>query len=190
MRNLIRNIKIVNILRVVFRVYFINSFLVICLFAQTSTNFELKSGIFNIAGGRATSLNYKIHGTLGQAGGVSSGTNFRLTTGIITAITFEESNELSSVPESFDLSQNYPNPFNPATVINYAIPQATEVTIVIYDLLGREVIRWEGNKIGAGYHSIRWDGRNQRGVQVSSGVYIYRIIAGDFIRSKKMVLLR
>ncbi|MCH8305923.1 MAG: T9SS type A sorting domain-containing protein, partial [Candidatus Marinimicrobia bacterium] len=92
--------------------------------------------------------------------------------------------------EFFDLSQNYPNPFNPTTVINYAIPQATEVTIVIYDLLGREVIRWEGNKIGAGYHSIRWDGRNQRGVQVSSGVYIYRIIAGDFIRSKKMVLLR
>ena len=190
MRNPIRNNKIVIILKLSIWVYFINSFMVVCLFAQSSTNFKLKSGIFNIAGGRASSSNFNIHGTLGQAGGVSSGTNFRLTTGIITAMTFEESNELSALPEFFDLSQNYPNPFNPTTVINYAIPRTTEVTIVIYDLLGREVIRWEGNKIEAGYHSIRWDGRNQRGVQVSSGVYIYRIIAGDFIRSKKMVLLR
>ena len=157
MRNPIRNIKIVIILRLAFWVYFINSFMVVCLFAQSSTNFKLKSGIFNIAGGRATSSNYKIHGTLGQAGGVSSGTNFRITTGIITAITFEEPNELSTLPVSFDLSQNFPNPFNPMTVINY---------------------------------SIRWDGRNKRGVKVSSGVYIYRIIAGDFIRSKKMVLLK
>ena len=190
MRNPNRNIKIVIILRLVFWVYFINSFLVICLFAQTSTNFKLKSGIFNIAGGRASSSNYLIHGTLGQAGGVSSGMNFRITTGIITAVTFEESNELSALPESFDLSQNYPNPFNPTTVINFAIPKTTEVTIVIYDLLGREVMRWDGNKIEAGYHSVRWDGRNKRGVQVSSGVYIYRIIAGDFIGTKKMVLLR
>lgn len=162
----------------------------IYLFAQSSINFNLKSGIFIIAGGRASSSNYSLHGTLGQAGGVSSGTNFRLTTGIITAITFEESDGLSALPESFDLSQNYPNPFNPMTVINYAIPRTTEVTFVIYDLIGREVMRWESDKIEAGYHSIRWDGRNKRGAQVSSGVYIYRIIAGDFIGTRKMVLLK
>ena len=158
--------------------------------AQSSTNFKLKRGIFNIAGGRASSSNYRIHGTLGQAGGVSSGMNFRLITGIITGITFEEFNGLSVLPESFDLSQNYPNPFNPMTAINYAIPRTTKVTFAIYDLLGREVMRWEGDKIEAGYYSIRWDGRNKWGAQVSSGIYIYRIIAGDFIGTKKMVLLR
>lgn len=152
---------------------------------MAQSSFDLKSGIFNIAGGRASSLNYNIHGTLGQAGGVSSGMNFKLTTGIITAIKFEESIGLSALPESFELSQNYPNPFNPTTVINYALPTQSDLKLTIYNLRGEQVAILIDGTVPAGNHRVSWDASN-----VSSGIYFYRLRAGNFVQTRKMLLLK
>ena len=98
--------------------------------------------------------------------------------------------EITQLPRDFQLSQNYPNPFNLVTHINYALPQASEVRIDIYDLLGRRVKSLDLGRQSAGYKTVAWDGRNERGEVVASGVYFYRLKAGDFVQSKKMTLLK
>jgi hypothetical protein len=90
-----------------------------------------------------------------------------------------------SKPLVFSLSQNYPNPFNPSTMINYQIPMNSEVSLKIYDILGKEVSTLVNEKKDAGFYEIKFDGS-----QFASGVYIYRMIAGDFIQTKKLMLLK
>jgi DNA/RNA endonuclease YhcR with UshA esterase domain len=94
------------------------------------------------------------------------------------------------LPDNFELSQNYPNPFNPTTTIQYALPKAANVTLKIYDMLGREVRMLVSGNMNAGYHVIEWDGLNSSGAQVASGMYIYRINAGNFVSAKKMLMLK
>jgi len=94
------------------------------------------------------------------------------------------------IPTQFKLSQNYPNPFNPTTKITYALPQNAFVSIKIYDMLGREVKSLVNNETLAGNHSVDWNGENNLGYKVSSGTYIYRITAGNFVAVKKMVLIK
>jgi hypothetical protein len=93
-------------------------------------------------------------------------------------------------PESFSLSQNYPNPFNPETQINYALPQDCDVKVTIYNLLGQRVRTLVDERQSAGYRTVLWDGKDEQGVDVASGVYFYRLKAGDFVDSKKMLLLK
>jgi flagellar hook assembly protein FlgD len=94
------------------------------------------------------------------------------------------------IPDQFAVYQNYPNPFNPSTIITYALPQASKVTIVIYDMLGREVKTLVDNYETPGNHQIVWNGDNNFGAKVASGAYIYRVVAGNFVATKKMVLLK
>jgi hypothetical protein len=94
------------------------------------------------------------------------------------------------LPRVFALEQNYPNPFNPSTVIRFAIPQTISTRIVVYDLLGSEVRSLINNEYNAGNYEVVWDGKNNLGQFVSTGVYIYRIQAGTFIATKKMMLLK
>lgn len=94
--------------------------------------------------------------------------------------------ETSNIPKSFNLYQNFPNPFNPATVIKYDLPKDVKVTVKIYDLLGREVTTLINNEYkNAGRYEVNWNAGNY-----ASGVYIYRIEAGDYISTKKMVLIK
>ena len=88
------------------------------------------------------------------------------------------------------LLQNYPNPFNLATEIRYQLPEASEVQIIIYDLLGREVRRLVEERKEAGYRSVVWDGRDGFGREVGSGVYLVRMEAGNFVGVRKMLLIR
>jgi len=94
------------------------------------------------------------------------------------------------LPEAFGLQQNYPNPFNPETVIRYQLPQDSEVKLSIYNVLGREIRTLVSGKRDAGYHDATWDGRDNAGQQVATGVYIYRLRAGNFTEVKKLMLLR
>ncbi|RMD88028.1 MAG: choice-of-anchor B family protein [Calditrichaeota bacterium] len=94
------------------------------------------------------------------------------------------------VPKAFVLEQNYPNPFNPSTTIRYQLPKAEHVKIIIYDLIGRVVRELTNKTQEAGSYAVQWDGRDQAGQKVASGVYIYKIQAGQFIRTRKMVLLK
>jgi len=95
------------------------------------------------------------------------------------------------IPKVFKLSQNYPNPFNPETTIKYQLPKNSKVTLEIYNILGQKVKTLINSDIEAGYHSIRWNGRNDRGITAASGVYIYMIRTNTgYFKTKKMVFLK
>lgn len=96
----------------------------------------------------------------------------------------------STLPDHFALEQNYPNPFNPTTTIEFAMPEAAHVSIEVYNITGRRVRSLVTSYLPAGYHSIIWDGHDQSGAPVASGVYLYRIDAGTFTASRKMLLLK
>ena len=98
--------------------------------------------------------------------------------------------EIMPVPTEFALHNNYPNPFNPVTTINYDLPQEGTVRLIIYDVMGREVTRLVNGFTPAGYHSVRWNAKNQMGESVSAGVYFYHLQSGNFIKTQKMVLLK
>jgi hypothetical protein len=110
-----------------------------------------------------------------------------------SAIWDEEGN-----PITFYLLHNYPNPFNPTTTLQYGLPEACDVDLVIFDITGRKIKEWSIGNQQAGWHKLIWDGTNQSGQQVSTGVYIYSLRAGDpsassgqvFVDTKKMVLMK
>jgi hypothetical protein len=93
--------------------------------------------------------------------------------------------DYSSLPTEFSLSQNYPNPFNPSTTIKFALPKEVRVTLKIYDALGSEVETVVSRNMEAGYHQIEWNAG-----KYSSGMYIYRITAGNYTSVKKMMILK
>lgn len=95
-------------------------------------------------------------------------------------------------PQSFDftLHQNYPNPFNPSTSIIYDLPRAGEVEITIFNLLGEQIRRLVNQRQAAGQYRIQWDGRNENGKSMPSGVYLYRLRAGEFVQTRRMILMQ
>jgi hypothetical protein len=94
------------------------------------------------------------------------------------------------VPARFELGQNFPNPFNPTTRIVVSLPSATNWTLEVYDVTGRRVKRYGGYAAGADFVQIEWDGTNESGRAVGAGVYFYRVKAGEFSATKKMVLIK
>jgi hypothetical protein len=94
------------------------------------------------------------------------------------------------LPDEFALQQNYPNPFNPVTTLRYDLPENGLVTIIIYDMLGREVKTLINQSQNAGYRTVIWNATNDYGKPVSAGTYLYQIQAGEYISTKKMVLLK
>jgi hypothetical protein len=109
-------------------------------------------------------------------------------TGIINDVKQDENSNV--LPNDFALSQNYPNPFNPSTTIRYAIPYQSDVVLKIYNILGEEVITLINESQTAGNKTILWDGKDNNGIAVSSGVFIYRLKAGNKVMSKKMLFLK
>jgi hypothetical protein len=100
------------------------------------------------------------------------------------------------LPGSFTLMQNYPNPFNPSTTIRYALPKDAFVTLKIYNILGQEVISLRDEMQNVGFHDVVWNGRNNAGQTIASGVYFYRLEARPadgaepFTSFKKMLMLK
>ncbi len=99
-------------------------------------------------------------------------------------------NDIPSLPTKTLLNQNYPNPFNPSTVISYQLAVSSEVSLKIYNLLGQEVRTLVKGKQLAGEHTSYWDGTDNKGKAVRSGIYIYRLATGNIVQSRKMVLIR
>ena len=124
-----------------------------------------------------------------QTGTENVDRNFRV---IIGTKVFAEraGNGIPLVPIEFSLTQNYPNPFNPSTTIRYALGKRSHVALEIFNSLGQRVRVLASGEQTTGTYSIAWDGTNANGVAVASGVYVYRLRAGEFTASKKLLLLR
>lgn len=104
--------------------------------------------------------------------------------------TTDASEPIELLPSAFNLEQNYPNPFNPSTIIKYNLASAGNVAIRIYDALGREIKTLVSADKPAGSYTINWDGTDNSGSKVSTGIYFYRLVAGDFVQTKKMILMK
>ena len=96
----------------------------------------------------------------------------------------------TQVPLEFSLGQNFPNPFNPITTIRYTIPKDSFVKITIYDVLGNVINNLVHDNQNSGKNSVQWNATNNQGEPVSTGVYLYKIQAGNLVNTKKMILLR
>ena len=97
---------------------------------------------------------------------------------------------ITDLPDKFTIYNNYPNPFNPTTTLRYELPENSQVYITIYDILGNVVNNLINTNQSSGYKLIQWDATNNQGKPVSAGVYLYKIQAGDFVDTKKMILLK
>ncbi len=95
-----------------------------------------------------------------------------------------------TVPREFSLFQNYPNPFNAGTQIRFDLPEAGPVSLEIYNVLGQKTVTLFDGHLGAGNKIVHWDGRDDRGAAVPSGIYFYRLRAQDFVQTKKMLLVK
>ncbi|NIP44541.1 MAG: T9SS type A sorting domain-containing protein [candidate division Zixibacteria bacterium] len=122
--------------------------------------------------------------------GATSGPNTDLTLSSSEMATDAEDDEFLAVPDDYSLNGNYPNPFNPTTSIQFDLPRQSHVTIEIFNLLGQKVARLTDEEYPAGSHKVIWNGMSSNGQSVSSGIYFYRMEAGEFIETKKMLLLK
>ena len=96
----------------------------------------------------------------------------------------------SELPKRFELAQNYPNPFNPDTKISYALPNDCHVKMTIYNLLGQKIKVLVDEHQTAGTKDVYWNGKDDNGKEVASGVYFYKLDAGEFTWSRRMLLIR
>ena len=95
-----------------------------------------------------------------------------------------------SLPTVYALHYNYPNPFNPITSLRYDLPEQAQVMLTIYDLMGREITQLVNTAQEAGYRSVQWNATDMHGKPVSAGVYLYQVRSGEFVQTRKMVLLK
>ena len=98
--------------------------------------------------------------------------------------------DITQIPYSFILKQNYPNPFNPVTHVEFQIPYDIEVKVSVTDIIGREIRVLDNSRFNSGTHRVMWDGRDRFGKNVSAGIYLCRVQAGNQIRTCKMLRLK
>lgn len=160
-------------------------------FAQTN---KIEWSSFNQGFGASSSAGTQICSALGQSFvGATQNTSTQITGGFLvhplirdtkTAVE-EKAREESQLPTSYELEQNYPNPFNPSTTIAFALPKLSEVTLKIFDAYGREVATLVEGRLSAGRHEVVLDAR-----PFSSGVYFYRLQAGEFSQTRRLTLVK
>ena len=107
--------------------------------------------------------------------------------GLVKGIKFKD---YEPKPSDFVLSQNYPNPFNPLTNIQFTLKKNAQVKINVYNMLGQKVKTLVNRKMTAGSHIVAWDGQDNNGNKMASGIYYYRLESGSFNKARKMVMLK
>jgi flagellar hook assembly protein FlgD len=120
-----------------------------------------------------------------------------LVSGVNNGVSMVSSKQVDArnmLPSTWVLYQNYPNPFNPSTTIEFDVPEVTgkipRVAVQIFNILGQKVRTIERGIHDVGRYSVKWDGMSEDGVRVASGVYFYRLLAGDYTSTKKMVMMK
>ncbi len=164
--------------------------------AQSSINYTVEKAVFDESGNFSQSTGYTVEDATGQSSplDICASTNYSESSGFwgrgggMPTAVGERSEE--KVPARFNLYQNYPNPFNPETKIRFALTKNSHVVITIYNTLGQQIGTLIDTQYAPGFHDVRWDGKDRNGSPVSSGVYLYRIQAGEFSQVRKMILIR
>ncbi len=169
--------------------------ILLCPMSVWSQNTAIPGSSFNMAFGVSSAANTSITSTAGEVlVGPSEGENTRTASGFLVVLQQQQSalavDEVGGLPSAYALHQNYPNPFNPSTTLRFDLPMATDIHIVVYDLLGREIVRLVEQRLEAGYHQLVWNGRDRRGREVPTGMYIVLMTTPDFKKSNKLVLLK
>lgn len=165
-------------------------FLILSTTFLQSQNNKVTWSSFNMGFAEVELYNLKVKSVAGQVFvGTTSRENTQVISGFLadtlfggTLVSVEDGKE---IPERFSLDQNYPNPFNPSTKINFAIPKESHVTLKIYDILEKEVETLVNEVVQPGYHEIFYVG-----AQLSSGVYLYRLVSNDYVSIKKLILIK
>jgi hypothetical protein len=148
----------------------------------------IPQSVVGSGGADASSANYGIRGTIGQPTiGTVGSTSFGNLVGYWynPGTTVTGIGDGDTIPKTFSLGQNHPNPFNPTTTIGFSLPKPSRVTLRIFDVSGRLVRTLADEEMPAGVHRKIWDATG-----VATGVYFYRIQAGDFVQTRKLVLLK
>jgi flagellar hook assembly protein FlgD len=115
---------------------------------------------------------------------------FKILVGKTDYVEEEISSIQSEIPKEFELRQNYPNPFNAGTAISFDIPQACQAKVRIYNILGQLVVTLYDKPTYPGRYTITWDGKDEKGKEISSGIYFYQLSTPGFTKSSKMLLLK
>jgi hypothetical protein len=114
----------------------------------------------------------------------------RTTNGCGTETVIDPVGELPVSVDALSLQGNYPNPFSDRTTLAFALPEAADVTLTVYDVMGRKVATLQEGRLPAGAHEVRWDGRADGGTELASGLYIARLTAGDQTRTQRLTIVR
>jgi len=161
---------------------------------MSSDNYKLSTSVLSEGGRNASSANFKAITTIGQPSPIGNVAGYsyigyygfwQTILGQEVGIKDRTANAASNLPNVFSLAQNHPNPFNPITQVNYALPRDCNVKLSIYNILGQKMTTLVDGKQKAGYKTAPWDAGS-----LSSGIYFYRLQAGDFVETRKMVLLK
>ncbi|MCP4704410.1 MAG: T9SS type A sorting domain-containing protein [candidate division Zixibacteria bacterium] len=144
---------------------------------------DISSKEWNVVGGVVDTSHNEVITMITETGVYAA-----FTTDMATDI--EDNEDAYIVPDRFEISQNYPNPFNPTTIIEFDLPAKSHVSIEIFNILGQKIQTLLNTEKQAGIHSITWDGKDSDGLEVSSGIYFYRIQTDVDVETKKMILLK
>lgn len=163
--------------------------LLVVLMVSNFSGAQTISGVFSAVGGKSTNSIQHLSFTIGESLiGYSDNSSTKNYTGFwytyIESITTDVEDQLT-VPIEYRLEQNYPNPFNPGTVIRFAVPEQSMVSLKVYDIIGREIATLINEERDAGWYEQSFDAS-----ALSSGIYIYRLSAGSKVFSKKMMLIK
>jgi hypothetical protein len=154
-----------------------------------SAQVQISRSVLGSGGERAANDQFAVAGTAGQmAIGAATNNTVRVDAGFWSQVSLEPVAVESlpdNLPRAFRLDQNYPNPFNPATTIRFALPRTEQVTLKIFDVRGREVATLVNEKMPAGEHSVNFNGQ-----RLASGIYFYRLRAGEFVQQRKLALVK
>lgn len=150
------------------------------------SNKEFLNNVFELTPGAAATVRFTVY--------AHDGTDSIRVTGddrVVYVNRYEFlSTEGEGIPTEFALHENYPNPFNPSTTLRFDLPELSDVNMIIYNMLGQKVKTFNMQSTPAGYHSLTWNATNDYGDPLSAGVYLYQLKAKDFVKTRKMVLLK
>ena len=171
--------------------------LALLILSPASADYILVKDVLSTSGGHLESASYFLDYSTGQtAVGQSEGISYLETGGFWTwspwgpAVGVDEEVLPGTLPGRFALEQNYPNPFNPQTHIVYQLPQAGPVMLTVYNVMGQAVCSLVDESQSAGEHAVTWHGLDGAGRAVASGIFFYQLVAGEFVETRKMLLLK